>query len=713
MSHPFLKKLRSVLFLTVFILFSYTFGNTFGENEVPENVDESDEIFVLPPLDVRTKRNEKKHRHTLDSDLFMSTPGSGGDPLRVLNLLPSVGVLNDFVGVLSVRGGGPEDNIYYFDRLPLEYPYHLYGIVSTVNADVIQNVDVYPGGYGAEFGSDSQAVIDIYSRRLAASKFSGKFNLNPVYSQAFLEGNIIGKRCYWYVFGRRSYMGPLFELLPHLLEIEDDLVTQIPSFWSYQGKFVYQLSKIHRLELNTIAADDASEFRFGADEVSDSDLRGPFKSENPFDSQGIHLYSGLENQFKSVFSFTRSFSRNELVYGEGYYYRDLESIYSLRADFKYWLKYPDTLMESGFNVTSFPSSLTSIGSRPLEEGDWDYDFRLKQDGEKIHTAVSRDLHRFEGYLQGTQDLFSSKYIDFFATLGLRGSYFNLIDYFSVQPRGLIGATVGSEHDSEAGISLFPLDLRLMFGNYVQNPQFYQIVLGNDNPELGPSIAKHYVVALEKDITTDTRFEVAGYLKDLKNMITYNLPSKRYQNQKSGSVKGIEVSLEHKMGQMFRGWLAYSYTVSKRQDSPFEDDREYMYSTPHVLSINLDYSLDRIEFGANWQYKSGILYAPLDGRERYINPFTGNQTWIPIYDEPRRTKPYHRLDLRFHYSFLKDISIHWWYLNIDELSGGFTVELWNVYNRTNPLQVRYNSDYTQEVPIAQLPIIPFLAATIEF
>ncbi len=708
MTHPIFRCLILILFLL--ILISPT--SLFCQNDDAINIDESDDIIEIPPVYVIARRIDNKPRHTLDSDKFKNATGSGGDPFRVLNLLPSVGVLNDFVGILSVRGGGPEDNLYYFDRLPLGYPYHLYGIVSTVNADVIQNVEVYPGGYGAEFGSDSQAVIDIYSHRLAASSFSGKFNLNMVYSQGFLEGNI-GKRGYWYVFGRRSYMGPLFELLPHVLEIEDDLVTQIPSFWSYQGKFVYQLSRIHRIELNTIAADDSSELRFGVNEVSDSELRGPFKSENPFDSQGIHLYSELENKFKSVFSLTHSYSRNELAYGEGYYYRILDENYALRADLKYWVKFPKTLIESGFEVSNLPSSLTSIGSRPLEEGDWDYDFRIKKDGEKVHTHISKDLHRLEGYLQGTKDLFSSDYIDLYATLGLRASYFNLIDCFSMQPRGLIGATLGSEGNNEAGISLFPVDLRFMYGKYVQNPQFYQIVLGNENPELSPSLATHYVFTLKKDVTSDTRFEVAGYFKDLKDMITYDLSQKQYQNRKSGSVRGIEVSLEHKIGKEFRGWFAYSYTVSKRQDAPFEDERDYMYSTPHVLTINLNYFYDAIEFGANWQYKSGILYAPLDGNEKFTNRFTGKQTWIPIYGEPERTVPYHRLDLRFHWSFLNDISIHWLFLQIDKFNGGFTVELWNVYNRTNPLQVRYNSDFTKEVPIAQLPIVPFLAATFEF
>ena len=309
----------------------------------PAEKDASEDIIALDTIKVEAQRLEIKPRYTFKGRTIRSATGSGGDPLRVLNTLPSVGVLNDFVGVLSVRGGGPEDNLYYFDRLLLGYPYHLQGIVSTVNAEVIESVEVYPGGYGAEFGSDSQAVIDIHSRTKTDTAFGGTVNLNPVYSQAFLEGNL-GERGYWYAFGRRSYMGPLFELLPRLLEIENDLVTEVPRFWSYQGKAVYQLSSVHKLVINAIAADDSAEFNFGSDEVSTSDLRGPLRSDNPFDSQGIHLYSEKENRFSSVVSLTRSFSRTELNFGEGYFYRtqkvslrcEVTSSTGLSSQRRYW-----------------------------------------------------------------------------------------------------------------------------------------------------------------------------------------------------------------------------------------------------------------------------------------------------------------------------------------------------------------------------------------
>ena len=372
-----------------------------------------------------------------------------------------------------------------------------------------------------------------------------------------------------------------------------------------------------------------------------------------------------------------------------------------------------------FQVCLHP--LISVGSRPPEEGDPDYDFRLKQDGEKILTNTSKSLHRLEGYLQATQDLPSPRYADFYATVGIRANYFNLIDDFSLQPRGLLGVTLGPNFENTDHLHLLPVNLRFMYGSYVQNPQFYQVALGKKNPELTSSLARHYVVALEKNLISkpqeiestiskkkqqlpmQTKIEIAGYYKDLRNMITYNESERRYQNQRTGYVKGVEISLDHKIGDAFQSWISYAYTISKRQDSPRDDERFYMYNTPHVVTIGLNYLLESLEFGANWQYKSGVLYSPLLDRELYTNPFTKNKTWLPIHGDPARKAPYHRLNLRFHWSFLI----------YDRLKGGFTLELWNAYNRTNILQVRYDENYTKEVPITQLPIVPFLAATLEF
>ena len=132
-------------------------------------------------------------------------PGIGNDALKGLTTLPSIGVPNDYFGILYIRGSEPGSNLYYFDRTPLGYPFHWGGLLSTVSSEVIDKIDIYAGGYGGEFGLDSQAVLDIHSRDSLEKRTSGKFNLNILYSEGMLERRI-GDEGYVSIAGRRSYI---------------------------------------------------------------------------------------------------------------------------------------------------------------------------------------------------------------------------------------------------------------------------------------------------------------------------------------------------------------------------------------------------------------------------------------------------------------------------------------------------------------------------
>ena len=276
-----------------------------------EDTETDTEVHQLDPIDIVTQRLRKNPR-TMDAETLRELPGSADDPFRAITLHPSIGALNDFMGLLSIRGGAPGDNLYYFDRLPLRFPYHLLGIVSVVSADVIERIDVYPGGFDAKFSAGSQAVIDIHSRSRRDGVFDGIVKVNPIYSEAFLGGKIgqsasatqasqvstdaeflkneLPGHGYWYTFGRRSYLGPFYELASQLVEL-DDAVREVPSFWSYQFKGVYKLNRNHGVVINAVSAYDSSKLELSARETHESDLRGAVDSDNPFDAQGVHLYS--------------------------------------------------------------------------------------------------------------------------------------------------------------------------------------------------------------------------------------------------------------------------------------------------------------------------------------------------------------------------------------------------------------------------------------
>ena len=745
--------------------FGQTDESDVNESNVSQDKD-SRSATTLEAIIVEAERSEIRPQRTLGGDLLRRATGSAGDPIRGIARLPSIGTVNDFFGALSVRGGAPGDNLYYFDRLPLGYPYHLLGIVSVVSSESIGKIDVHPGGFGAEFGADSQAVIDIHSRPQKLESFGwldGMLKPSFIYSegslsgalsfrespttnvlnetnkkpsifhrsknillneaqvfnrgadetvikpastdQEFLENRVLPGQGYWYAFGRRSSLEPFFELASRLVELED-LVRQVPRFWSYQLKGVYKLNKAHGLVINAVTAYDASKLQLGPNEVHDSDLQGPLSSASPFDVQGIHFYSRLLPRFRSILSFTRSFTENEIAFGEEYYYRTAASVYALRNDFTYTTssENSDEAIEFGYLLSSTPSTVISHGARRVEEGDPDYEFRIRHNLEKVNVTETRNLHRLEGYLQARQNLFTSNVL---GTLGMRASYFNLTDNLSLQPRAQLRLRLPQE-----------TFLYLSYGRYAQNPRLDQFVLGvTPNTSLEQSLATHYVLELSRTLPIGAKVNIAGYYKTLQDLIIYNKDERQYQNGQEGFVRGFEVSFEHKISDTFDGWVAYAYTVSKRRDLPEKFHRFYTYNSPHVLTLATNYSppqkflfsiplIDALDISAKWQYQSGVLYAPLIGRTPFTSFRTKEKKWRPLYGEWKRTAPYHRLDLSLRFQLFGDLEDQGWEL-------GLALEIWNVYNRNNILEVRYNQNFTKEEPISQLPIIPFLAITLEF
>ena len=197
----------------------------------------------LPPTVSRTE---------IRGSELLRIPGTLNDTLKGLMTLPSIGIPNDYFGALYIRGSEPGSNLYYLDRTPLGYPFHWGGLLSTISSETIETIDIYAGGYGAEFGLDSQAVLDIHTRDSIEERLDGKFNLNILYSEGLLEAKI-GDKGYLSVSGRRSYLdliaGPI-------IESQTGTAQQLPYFSDYQLKFAYPLGEKHHLTVNAFAATD-------------------------------------------------------------------------------------------------------------------------------------------------------------------------------------------------------------------------------------------------------------------------------------------------------------------------------------------------------------------------------------------------------------------------------------------------------------------------
>ncbi len=604
-------------------------------------------------------------------------PGTGGDALRAIQAMPGISAIHDFSGQLCVRGGGPEDNTFYFDRIMLFYPYHFGGFSSTLSSEIIKQVDVYAGGFDAKYGN-AQAVIDISSREARKEKISSTVNINMLMAEGLVEGEF-NEKSSWYLAGRRSYI----DLFP----IKDDNLIALPRFWDYQTKMVYKFGESHDLSFTAFGAEDFMKLKINEEDVTnDPDMAGTFHWRSGYHTQGITLRSIISPRISSFLTLSHNYMLWDMGLGKGYFLRAEPHIYNLRGDASFALteKYS---VETGFNAGSWNYKMEAFFIRPpAEEGSGEASFT---DNPKVRSDIEERAAFGNAYTQVKYTPIEPIVL----TLGGRGDYYEQIDDVTISPR--------------ASLSLrFPngTDLRLACGEYAQIPQGAESSADWGNPDLLSVTTYHYVIELERQLSQTNLAKLAVYYKQLDGLVTSD-PENIYLNQGEGFAKGMEIFLRRKDAERFFGWLSYSYSLSKRKDKPDAEWRLYSYDQTHVLTAVASYKLTPTwEIGGKWRYATGTPYTPVTGVEEIVDPITGNKRWKPIYGEENseRLTPYHRLDIRLSKAF-----------KIKGANMTAYLEIMNAYNHKNLLSLDYNDDYTEEEKVYMLPIIPYFGITASF
>ena len=729
------------------------------------------EVLMLEEVIVEGERLPPTvSRKDIRGSELIRIPGVGNDALKGLMTLPGIGVPNDYFGILYIRGSEPGSNLYYFDRTPLGYPFHWGGLLSTVSSEVIDKIDIYAGGYGGEYGLDSQAVLDIHSRDSIEEGINGKFNLNILYSEGMLERSI-GDEGYASIAGRRSYIDLI---VGQFIDGQ-----QFPYFSDYQLKFAYPLGEKHYLTLNGFAATDhfhveeatsveVTEARVDGGEVEEGTqafegARTSFFFKNGFNAQGIHLRSNFTENLTSHLSLTRSFnfltidfespitesyefnSAGELVSEIDYGHYDINvkvPVYTLREDISYRLNLrPDNssqvprsedsavrntpaALETGFLLSFSPANSFEDSRIPQYVGSEEpieMVTPIVEDGEVVGEIVvyeeqweladieenryefGHDFFRAEGYLQGRYDP-----LPFLSgALGIRLDYLDLTGQISIQPRGSLsfGLPSGS-------------NLRFAYGHYEQSPQPHQILSENGNSELESSLARHYIMELEHELSSQTELKFAAYYKDMQDLVTADEIA-NYLNQGTAHVSGAEAFLRHRVPDKFFGWISYAYTHAERREDPGDFYRPYFFDNTNIVSVVANYNFTpKFEIGAKWQYLNGTSEVPISSVILIQDPLTrGLNPLLADVNEAVTAEltPYHKLDLRVSYKFkFKGIRM------------GAFLDVLNVYNRKNsvkfvftpdePLEVQGEAVEIEEPEIfeaQQFPRIPYFGLTVEF
>src|SRR5204863_8674955 len=120
------------------------------------------DTYVDDQETIRSARIKKEVVETrIRTEEARRVPGTQGDTLKVVQNLPGVGRSSFGSGQLIVWGSSPQETRVVVDGVEIPALYHVGGLRSTVNADLVKSIDLSPGAYGAEYGRGLGGLVRV------------------------------------------------------------------------------------------------------------------------------------------------------------------------------------------------------------------------------------------------------------------------------------------------------------------------------------------------------------------------------------------------------------------------------------------------------------------------------------------------------------------------------------------------------------------------
>lgn len=154
-----------------------------------------------------------------------TTPGTLGDPLRIIESLPGVAAVAWPLPVYAVRGSNPGNTGYFLDDVQIPMLFHLALGPSVIHPYFFEGIDFYPGGYPARYGRYVGGVVAAQTRAPAEDSWHAAadlrlFDAGAMASSPWPDGHGGVAAAFRY-----SYTGALLSVLQNSLDL---------SYWDYQ-----------------------------------------------------------------------------------------------------------------------------------------------------------------------------------------------------------------------------------------------------------------------------------------------------------------------------------------------------------------------------------------------------------------------------------------------------------------------------------------------
>lgn len=647
---------------------------------------------------------------TLSAVELATYPGGNNDVVQVAQTLPGVSPsVGGFRNDLIIRGGAPNESVYYLDGIEIPNINHFStqgsagGPVGMINVSFIENVTLSASSFDARYDNALSGVLQFEQRKGSSEGWNRNIRVSASETALTFDGPISEKTTF---IGsvRRSYLQFLFELIG--LPIR-------PDYWDYQYKIDHTIDDYNSISLIGIGAID--DFSVEAPEVFDEEATAQLE-QSPFIDQRTHV-AGISWQHKlksQPGKFTLSLSHNRLQ--------------------NTFTQYTDPENETGaYFINKSLEAETKLRFalvRYLGKLKWAYGMNLQQSNYENNTTIEQINNSFfstiEFYKYGLFTQLSGNLgtkTEFTFGLRLDDDSFtknNLLDHIS--PRGALTFNFNEDLSATLGI-----------GRYLKIPTYTQLgyqsagIFVNEN--LSYVQSDHLTAGIKKYFGNTTLLSIEGFLKSYSNypisvLDEISLANKgagfevlgneEVESSGKGRSYGLELLYQQKLSNNFYGLFSYTYFFSEFSGLDPNIYRRSTWDSRHLASFTGGYKLNKNwEISSRFRYNGKTPYAPIDETFSLANYPDLRLDYDLLGNENYLLDPFTQLDLR--------IDKKW---NFTSSSFNLFIEVQNLLSADNPTPPEYglarNSDGSiknpsklKELPRSEGQFIPSIGLVFDF
>lgn len=660
----------------------------FAEVRLTPSTGQLDEVVVESSAFERSAESPNSVQ-TLGVEEIERNPGANRDVSRVINSLPGVTSTPAFRNDILIRGGAPNENVFYVDGIETPVINHFQtqgssgGPVGILNANLLQKVTLYTGAFPANRGNMLSSVLEIEQKEGNRDKMNLRANVGASEVGLAVDGPL-GEKTTYNISARQSYLQLLFGVLG---------LPFLPTFNDAQYKIKHKFNDNHQITfvglgaLDRFRLNESVNDRLDPDDPADAEdfERNQFILGNlPVNEQWNYTVGAVYKHVGEKSFQTVALSRNMLD-NRAFKFRDNDDsdpankildFNSTEAENK--VRIENTTRTKGYRINAginlqnarytisefnriatragvierdFESALTvnSYGafgqiSKSYLDARLDLSFGFRIDGNDYNTVMRNGLNQFSPRFSATYALADRWDVNLNV-----GRYYQLPPYTALGFRNTAGVLENRD--------------RL---TYIQSDQVVTGVSFRPDSKTKISVEGFYKHYRDYPFSLDDSVSLANLGADFG--VVGNSP---VISETTGRAYGGEFFAQRRARKGFFGILSYTYVVSE-----FEDLRGNFvpssWDARHILSLTAGKKFKRNwELGAKWRYVGGLPYTPVDVqvsslRENWDVTGRGLQDFSRL--NSMRLSSFQQLDIRVDKTWFFDK----WSLNL-------YVDIQNFYN----------------------------------